>query len=348
MDRIDERDAGVTKIARIGVTDARLRARRGSIAATLAQGILSIAILAFFLWSMTRLREREMGERVAVRSLGISPDLLTVTWQDYTQYAWIERGGKRIGAYMRRVERVKQTNTYDMTHRAVIETAVFGQTVPIRLQSYVVMNPRFEMRTFQAELVVAGQRIEAEAFADSDAKELLYRFTGPPMLVGGGEAAARMAMERPVMLSDAIRPVVTRSDKLKVGEKWSTLASDPLTGRFGIPVQVEVADFEEIEYRGEMRPAFRIVEKVGGGEATAGEAVVTTTWYTPEGEPLRTESKSTGLVLVQGDADEFNTDYPDLLLDESFPELDVEALRTRTGEATVSSPEELLTWLPKM
>lgn len=344
MDRMDGMDER-RPIARVR---APRSGRRGSVVATLGQAALSVAILGFFLWSMGRLREREMGERVAVRSLGISPDLLTVTWQDYTQYAWVERGGTRIGAYMRRVERVKKTNTYDMTHRAIIRTSVFGQTVPIRLESYVVMNPRFEMRSFQADLVVAGQRIEAEAYADPVAQELLYRFTGPPMLIGGGEAAARMALDRPVMLSDAIRPVVTRSDKLRVGETWTTLASDPLTGRFGIPVRVEVAAFEEIEVKGAMQPAFRIVEAVGGGEETAGEAVVTTTWYTPEGEPLRTESKASGLVLVQGEAEEFNAEYPELLLDESFPELDVEALRARAGDAVATSPGELLPWLPKM
>lgn len=292
---------------------------------------LTLAVVGIFAFSMSRLYVRERGERVAVRKLGISPDLLTVTWFDYSQYMWVERNGERVGAYVRKVEYIKPERRYEMVSRMKIDFAVAGRSVPVWLDTYADMNDRFELTTLQAEIAVAGQKLEAEAFVEGDT--LYYRFAGPPILIEGGEQGAAMKLDEPVIMVDAIRPVVTRSDKLYVGKSWTTLASDPLSGRFEVPVRVEVEGIDPVEYEGETREAFRVSETVGGTAATAGENVTTLTWYDSEGYPLRMENKQTGLVMLQTKPENLATGYPELLVDEQFDEIDREKVKRLAEKA---------------
>lgn len=256
---------------------------------------ISAGIVGFFLTMMVLLYRRETEGVRGVRKLGISPDLLTVTWADYEQYMYIERDGQRIGSYMLRVARVPEPKnpnkvSYDLTSRTRMQLKVAGQDVSASTDVVVHMNDLFELDTFQGLLKTLGEEVHGEAFAEG--LSLYYRFRLPPVLLdekdrARGAVVSKVALKEPVMLADAIRPVVTRGDKLKIGSKWTTVGTNPFAGQFDAIVRVEVQALERIELDGRQVPAFRVAETTRAPET--GDEVKTTSWYDPAGKVLKTD-----------------------------------------------------------
>jgi hypothetical protein len=250
----------------------RFAAPRGFFIFTL-QFWVSAAIIGFFAVMMFLLWKREMGERYSVRGLGISPDFLTATWIDYEQFMWVEQAGQRIGVYVLRIERDDILGTYELALRSRLRLSVLGSVVPVRLDAWVLLDPDFVLDTFQGELRAAGETVGIEAF--SEGLELYYRLQGPPALVPEGGLAARADIERPVILADAVRPLVTQGRQLKVGNRWSTRASDPFSGKLDMVVSVEVQAEEAVEIDGQSVRAFRVLERT--------KDAATTSWYDVNG-----------------------------------------------------------------
>lgn len=297
-------------------------ARRRAAVFFLTLGFWSgVLTTGFFLFMVHRLWLRESAGRSAVRTLGISPDLLTVTWVDYDQFMWIERGGKRIGGYVMMVRRTDDNLAYELTSRVRMGVNAGAGDIQTTIDAYVHMNDRFEMDLFQGEISALGAKISAEAFVDK--LTMYYRLRGPEMLVAGGSATSMTKLERAVMLADAIRPVVTQNGKLRPGAKWSTLASDPIAGKFSVPVEVRVVAEEKIELEGQTVAAFRVVEQAGENE--------TVSWYDADGKPLKTDLGN-GLVMIRAKRDEVYEAFPDFKLPRAFEDLDRAALAAEAAK----------------
>lgn len=301
---------------------------------------IPLAISGFFLLMVFLLWRREMGARYAVRDLGFAPDYLTATWKDYDVFMWIERDGERLGAYTFQINRDDADGTYNPFLRARLALPILGlaRPVEIALDLDVMLNERFELDQFQGRLDAAGQQVALAGFVED--LNLYSELLGPPMLVVGGGAAMRLALDRPIILADAIRPIVTQVSGLRVGKRWATRASDPISGRFGLTVQVEVQAVDRIEFGGVEVDAYRVVERT--------ETTQTLSWYDADGNLLRTDLGN-GLVLVADEEEAFRSRYPELFLAPTLEPLDRE--RIRRAAAASPAPEatrNLLPWLPKL
>lgn len=304
----------------------------------------SVIIIGFFSTMMFLLWKREAGNNIGIRKMGFSPDLMTVTWVDYDQYMWIERGGKRVGAYMIQVTRTPDGKNYKLLSRVSMALPMVGQVIPLELEVYVVMNEMFEMDTLQGYIETAGQKFDIEAFAEG--RDLYYRMSGPEMLIRDGRAGGHIVLEQAILLADAIRPVLVQSDRFKVGSKWSTLASDPLYQKYDMEVVVEVVAAEKIEIEGEVYDALRVTETIGDG--TSGYAT-TTSWYDDFNHVLKTDMGN-GLVLIrarqQTFLDRFSRFGTDTYFD-GIPE-DVRAeIRSEVSEGEIADAGSLFSGLPK-
>lgn len=314
----------------------RPSARRGLFLFSLSFWV-PVAIVAFFGAMMFLLWKREMGERYAVKGLGISPDFLTATWMDFEQYMWVEQGDRRIGVYALTVRRDDQLGVYELALRSRLRLNVLNIQMPVRLDGLVMLDGRFVMDTFQASLVAAGQRVQLEALTDG--LDLYYRVTGPPELVAEGELASRAALKSPVILADAVRPLVTKGRRLRVGDRWSTRASDPFTGQLDMVVTVEVTAEEWVDMDGISVRAFRVVE--------ATKDVATTSWYDLSGDLLRTDLGN-GLVMVRADREAVFAFFPGLKVPPNFPDLDKPAFIAAAKEHPPAEGQNPLAWLPKL
>lgn len=294
----------------------------------------SIAITTFFIVMCAVLWRREAALDYTVQGLGISPDHITATWEDYEEWMWIDRAGTRLGVYMMRI-RSNDAGGYDMIARSRLTLPILNQAMALSVDSAVKMSDRFEMETFQGRLTVGGNEISVDAFVDG--LRLFYRLQGPELLVEGGGATMSLALEKPVMLTNVVLPILTRNTTMKVGDRWTILASDPITGRLKLPVSVEVDARESISLNGENHDVLRVIEKSGSVEATS--------WYSRDGKRLRTETAG-GLTLTRARSQEASEHHPELKREPMFAPIDRDRLRNEAAASTVETTS-LLPWLPQ-
>lgn len=298
---------------------------------------VSTAIILFFVLMMTLLWKREVGERYSVKELGIAPEFIQATWIDYAQYMWVEQGGNRIGVYALTLQRDAMEEIYELALRARLRLNVLNNPMPVRLDGLVVLDDRFVMETFQGRLNAAGEGIAVDAFTDDLA--LYYRVQGPPTFVPNGGLAARAKLESPVILADAIQPLVTQDRDLEPGETWSTRASDPFSGRLNMVVTVRVEAEETVDIDGLSIRAFRVVEETKDAS--------TTSWYDSDGELLKTDLGN-GLVLVRADREKVFERYPGLRVPPNFLDIDKEPIIAQAADSELTGDENPLAWLPRL
>lgn len=297
------------------------RSRRAIFLFTL-QFWISLAITGFFGTMMFLLWQREVSRRVGVEQLDISPDLLDVTWVDYDQFMWIERAGKRIGAYALLVRRNPDFKSYEMTTQMRMEMPVFNQQLTVKFDVYCTMNNLFDMQTFQAGLDAAGEKATVNAFTEG--LNLYYQADGPAALIQGGNLTSSMRLDKPIILKDAIRPVVAVARKLEVGDKWTAVASDPITGKFNVPVEVEVVGEEEIVNQGEKILTRKVSEKT--------EDVETFSWYDEQGFVVRTQIGK-DIVLERDRRQNVEERFPEFKATLVFPEIDRAAMKLEAAKS---------------
>lgn len=298
---------------------------------------VSAAIVAFFGLMMFLLWKREVGERYSVRELGIAPEFIRATWIDYAQYMWVEQGGNRIGVYALTVQRDEMEDIYELAVRSRLRLNVLNNPMPVRLDGLVVLDNRFVMQTFQGRLFAANEEISVDAFTEG--LDLYYRVEGPPAFVPDGGMAARTRLESPVILADAIQPLVTQERRLEPGETWSTRASDPFSGRLDMVVTVRVEAEETVDIDGFSVRAFRVVEETKDAS--------TTSWYDADGEVLKTDLGN-GLVLVRADREEVFELYPGLKVPPNFPDIEKKPVIAAASEFESTGDENPLGWLPRL
>jgi len=297
---------------------------------------ISAAIIAFFATMMFLLWRREVALDYTVQELGITPDFLTATWVDYEQYMWLERGDERIGVYVMTVRRDEDAGTFKLIGRSRLGLDLLGVKIPIAVDTEVMMTERFEMDVFHGRLLAGGENISAEAFVED--LDLFYEIKGNNAFVTNGGFTSTLKLGDPVMLADAIRPVVTQSERLRVGETWTTRASDPITGNLNVVVTVTVEAIEPFDTPRETIRAFRVTERAG--------EMVTTSWYDSAGEILKTDLGN-GLVMTRAIRELVYDQHPDLKLPPIFDDIDRERIRNAAAAAT-ETDEAPLPWWPNL
>lgn len=236
---------------------------------------------------------REAGMNYAVRELGISPDVLTATWIDYDQWMYVERGGIRIGVYRMRLQRDNDHRSYELEARSRLQIDMLNLHIPLEIDAHVQMNERFELVDCQGRMEANGQEITAQAFVKG--LGLYYSLAGPEPFVPAGGIISRLDLQAPVMLADAVLPLISQNSRLRVGRKWNTHASDPISGRLSMIVHVEVEAIEPLTTPDGVEEAYRVVERVGEQS--------TTSWYSLDGQLLKTDLGN-GLVMIRAEEKE--------------------------------------------
>lgn len=298
---------------------------------------IGFAITGFFIFMMFQLWRRESAQQVGVRRLGISPDLLTVTWVNYDQFMWVYRGEERVGIYSLQVRRADNNRDYILSSRSRLTLNVLNQVVPIKMDVLVNMNRLFELEELQGHVDFAGQELALSAFTDG--LLLYFHARGPELLVPNGSSHARVELPEPVMLADAIRPVVAQSDRLKVGAHWSAVATDPISGKFQVPVSVDVRAIETLEIDGVATELFRVSE-------TSGEAR-TTSWYDRYGRVMKSDLGN-GMTMIRANEQEVYAQYSELSKRLEYPKLEREGIRAEAAKQPMGAGEHLLNWSPKI
>jgi hypothetical protein len=278
-----------------------------------------LGVTGVWLGLMVQLWSREHGKGgKSLSQMGISPEVLQVSWTDYLQWLWIEQGGRRIGVTMTSIAMapqeagaVREAPSYNMESRTLVTLRVMGLSLPLDLATQVRMNAAFELETLQASLRTGGQELLIQAFAEHN--NLYYRVrldadrstsesrTGlaglniNPLLgvisqLPQREICGRTPLGESIFLTDAVLPVLTRSQTLKAGQAWATNAANPLTGMFHAQIRIAVEAREALEVNGERINAWRIAEQVGD--------VRTVSWYDANGKLVRSDLGS-GMRLEQ-------------------------------------------------
>jgi hypothetical protein len=257
---------------------------------------------------------------------------------------WVERDEERIGVYGTELRRREDGQGYLLEAAARLAIPIFGADVAFGLDARVAMSERFEMRTFQGRIEMGpegsdrglAQSLAIEGFVEG--LDLYCRVEGPPLFVPGGSRTWVLLLDRPVVLADAIIPIVAGGGKLRPGRRWTTEASDPIGGRLAMRVSVEVHERETIRVGDGEAEAFRVVERSGDRQVTS--------WYTPEGELLRTDLGG-GMTLRRADDREARLYHRERGLAPPFPEIDRARLRAEAVQVEASA-ESLLPWMPEL
>lgn len=320
---------------------------------------LSAFVLAAWLAAMFAVwrHESARGGR-GLKRLGISPDVLLVTWTDYAQVLWIIQNGKPIGsthmAILRREDPAVSADRlpgYEMSSRTRLKFRMFGLPLPIDMSMVVGMNGQFEMDWFQGTVLVAGRRLRLDAFAEG--KHLYYRARiGPesaetPSLAGGLEAllAARDICGRapvggPILMHDVLLPLLIHEGKLKPGQSWSTETSDPIGGLLRQPVRVTVVGREMIQLGGKDTLAWHLTERVGEMQSQA--------YYGSDGQLLRRDAPG-GLTMLRADAKDVRKFDPGFGRTPEPETIDRDYIRAHLDPDFTDKPlESLLPGLPSL
>jgi hypothetical protein len=308
----------------------------------------------------------------ALRRMGVSAEVLMVSWSDYDHWVWVSSRGRRLGLSHLAVhpstgfgagEEQSKIPSYEMESRTRLIFEMMGMTLPMDFAMAGRMNSAFELETLQALIKLADQQVLCQAFCEED--WLYYHFriepsgepltlpsmvendassnaTGFPVPLAGllpsRDVCGRVSLTEPILMSNVLLPIITRSEKIKEGARWSTHVSDPVAGMLDLAVDVTVQAKEEIQIDGVTFQAWKMIEKVGGIQSTV--------WYDTEGRLLQ-QDMSNGLRLMRANASEVLDYDPAFRRRPVYPTLDRQWIRTHLDpELDGKSLGSLLPGLP--
>lgn len=226
-------------------TDSRRKNRY-----TLKHWILALLVTAAWLSVMFFVWQREGTRRSdSLKSLGLTPEEILVTWRDYYHLMLIEHKGREIGASSLQVQMLRDTIVtksgkqseialgYDLETRLLanypFSMKLIPISVPIEVDALARLNTGFELQTLQAKLSIAGQRIECDSFVegtrlyydlrvnqplDEDATTTATAPNTPLPLPAGnmlsqllapGRTVGALLLEEPIVLSSILDPLIT-------------------------------------------------------------------------------------------------------------------------------------------
>jgi hypothetical protein len=310
--------------------------RRLRLLVGLSVTLLWLAVMGFIVM-------RETGRTQAgLQRMGVSSELLMVSWADYEHWMWIERNNQRIGATQLAIRRVRPKTTagdrptdasplfmYVMDTRTHVPLSMFGMTIPIDLAIRAEMNQVFELETLEGRLDIEGYRIFCQAFTENG--QLFYRVMAEDSLAENWmpnrqateenrriydswlpaflrmpdrDLCGRTPLPEPILLREVVAPILTQVEHLRPGQKWTTRVDSPfMGGSRGVPIHVTVEGREGLAIDGKIIPSWRLTEWMESLESTA--------WYDNEGRLLRRQMPG-GLALVRSDRRDVVMAYPAL------------------------------------
>lgn len=352
---------------------------------------VGLGVTVLWLSVMTLMWLRESGRMGgSLRQMGVSPEVLLVSWNDYEQWLWIEQNGQRLGASQMALTlkpqrapataaKTRELPGYLEEARTHLAWRLLGFEVPLEIATRVDLNPAFEMDALQAVVHVAGRQLLLQAFTEGG--QLYYRCrvgladgngladgsgaadghtpaaNVDALPAGGGGMAALFAprdvcgqtpLTEPIFMSDTIIPILTRSETLKAGQRWTTRASNLLEGVMRDEVRVTVDAEEEMLIGEEKVKVWRLTESFG--------ALRSTVWYDQRGRVVRRDlgegsaaALSRGIrFAAAGRADAIRA-YPVLDKPYAFPSLDRAWIRQHVSPELRGKPlRELLPQLPSL
>jgi hypothetical protein len=226
--------------------------------------------------------------------------------------------------------KVPEPAGFEINTRTILQREIMGLNLPIDMASRIRVNPSFEMDTMMMGLRVAGKEMRIQAFvadrslfyfaklADAPASATLGGLAGNALLgamiqLPRTEVCGRAPLKGPLFLADAVLPLLTRTNDLKVGASWATEAANPLAGLVSASsVRVTVEGREKVAFGGrEPVDAWRLVEQIGDLRSTQ--------WYDVQGRLLRSEEAS-GLRQERTTRSQAEQAYPELRRAFPFPE----------------------------
>lgn len=339
---------------------------------------VALTVTAVWLATMVALWIQETGRLGAdLRRMGISPEVLLVSWGGYEHWMWIRRQGETIGATHLAIVpttlggrladdeggqslRAARDPGYRMQSHTRMEPELLGRRIPLAIRIDVLMNLTFELETCQAAIDLPGYAVGLQAFTEEGS--LFYRLrtapvedratTGilaqdPPPATGGmlmaslgrQDLCGRAALPRPLVLEEAIRSIAPQSDRLEAGERWRLRTADALSLHESLDTTliVEVEGKETLRLGDREIETWKLSERMGDTRATA--------WYDMTGRLARRETGG-GMVLERADYEQVVQRYPGFRLGHVLPELDRAWIRehvdpelsTRIGEVLKSLP----------
>lgn len=332
---------------------------------------LSLAVTTLWVGVMGWMWVRDSGGMgLSLKKMGVSPEVLLASFNEFDQWLWIEQGGRRIGlthtaivpAVPRSMDAARRPNRerggYLMYSRTRLNLSALKLALPLEATTQVDLNPAFEMEQLQARLRLAGHEVLVQAFVEG--RWLYYR------LKSGGEAAqssvvsalamlgganpeamsllkqdvcGRAPLEQPIFMAEAVMPVLMSTEKaLQPGERWTTAASDPLQGLFHLPLQVTVEKQEPLTVAGETMQAWRLVEQLGELRSTV--------WYDARGRVLRRDMASASLTLLMAQPTQALMQYKQFDRPDRFDPLDRGWIRQHLSPKLDGQPLSQL--LPKV
>ena len=264
---------------------------------------------------------RESGRTgTALKEIGISPEVLMVSFSHYEHSMWIEQNGRRLGGtHLRMIpssSRPGETEEgFILYNQTRVNLQMIWAEMPINIRFEAKMNPALELDALQAQLEISGRKIDFQAFIEDhvfyyriksegalpDFRGLKTEADDPnrvqakpdPVTIGEGTVFAQgdrcgsFTLDKPILMKQSILPVLSNIEELQVGDNWITESADPLVGALNYPVQIRVEAWDTVRIEDQDVDALRISEKMGQIESLA--------WYDIKGQLLRREIKG-GLV----------------------------------------------------
>ena len=334
--------------------------------------LVGVAITSFWLAMMVWLWRREAGGGSQLDQMGLSPEVLLVTWNDFDQWMWIEQQGRRLGASRTsiRVESRPDSDArsslpdYLLDNRWRLNFRLLGMSIPLDAAVHVRMNGRFEMRTLQARARMAGRLFTLQSFVEE--RNLFYEARiqadlaptsgsvdlaglGMPLLPGMGDAGGlpllqdreirgRAPLKGPMMLGDVIAPILVRRGNLAKGQAWQTRVSDPIGGLIDQTIHVRVEDQETIHIGNASVLAWRLSENTDTLQSLA--------WYDASGNLLRRQAYG-DLVMERAEVVEVLAADPAFRKEPDFEPIDRARIQSNLDPALDGKPiQSLLPALP--
>ncbi len=264
---------------------------------------------------------RESGRTgTALKDIGISPEVLMVSFSHYEHSKWIEQNGHRLGGtHLRMVPSGSRPGEpeegFILYNQTRVNLRMIWAEMPINIRFEAKMNPALELDALQAELKISGHKIDFQAFIEDHVFYYRVNSEGPlpdfhglkkqvdspdrakgnpaPVTIGEGtvfaqgERCGSFTLDKPILMKQSILPVLSNIEELQVGDNWITESADPLVGALNYPVQIRVESWDTVRIDDQDVDALRISEKMGPIESLA--------WYDAKGQLLRREIKG-GLV----------------------------------------------------